>query len=210
MFIMSWKGAKNRRFLLLALAITFSLTVAAQAQESDQPKAVSPPTKHSLKEILADYDKLLMFMYVDVNRTVLVTVTEKIQKGDLPMRRLSIYKAHGKVFEKQYEYTTVDFFVSGHLTMDRSRLITTWGSGSAYSTKIFLVVGPIMKTLLNVGWKREPEFVDIAGDREPEIIIPVISIPGKNPDWAEVYSWDGQVYVKVKKIPWSQRLEITR
>jgi len=193
--------------LLLMLVVQTATAQVHQlhGQDDGRVNVLEQPMRSSLRTIRAD-SGLLMFTYLDVDRKLALAVSEQLRENNLPLRKMSIYGASGQLFEKTQEYVTVDWFLNAYPTVDRTRLITTWGTGSAYRLKVFSLNGPEIKLLLSVGWKQEPEFVDLTGDNEVEILVPVVPIPGRGPESAEIYSWDGSGYVHLGTVPWAQRL----
>src|SRR5437867_1463550 len=92
--------------------------------EDSQWKAIHNAKSVSLKAALAQ-PGLLAFMYIDIDHTRLATVvTEKPQKGQLPLKRLTFYRAIGKSLIPTHEYGTVNWFAHGYSTLDGTRLIT--------------------------------------------------------------------------------------
>ena len=200
----------RKRLCLFVCAATccLDLAVTTHGQDDGRFNVFEPPMKSSLRTIRTD-SELLMFTYLTVDRKLVLAVFEQLRENNLPLRKMSVYKASGQLFEKTQEYVTVDGFVNAYPTVDRTRLITTWVTGSAYRLKVFSLNGPEFKLLVSLGWKQEPEFVDLTGDNEVEILVPVIPIPGRGPESAEIYSWDGRRYVHLRTVSWKQRLVLS-
>jgi len=191
-------------FLIIVIGHLYSARSVA-GEENGLLKPAIKRTTTDVKTILGEAG-LKAFLYIDLGQERFIAVTEQIRKGDLPLRRMSFYYGrNSKGYEKTHEYVTVNSFVAAYPTTDRTRLITIWEAGSAYRLEIFLFRGPNVGSVLSVGWKAEPEFADIDGDDEMEILVARDSVPGKEPESADAYTWDGTTYVRSRTLPWLQR-----
>ena len=187
--------------LLIELSIAFALnnrnTLSIVAQRGD-----------SKYQSIVNQAGLLTILYVGAEDNWIVTVVRKPQPGELPRYQMSFYhKINDKVFQKLYEYATVDRFQTAYVTIDRDRLFTVWTTGSAHRLQIFVVRDKSIKEVLSAGWKRDPEFVHLTKDNELEILIPSGEIADQEPKLAEIYQWNGKDYILVDKLPWADRLK---
>ncbi len=151
---------------------------------------------------------VLALLFVDAGRNQMAVVVEGPRRPDeLPPRLLSFYSRKGGQLVETHRFTTPNSFVAMHPTIDRTRLITTWASGSAYRTGIFALDKRNVRLVLWLGWKLPPEFVDLDGDGEEEVIHAIDGFAGAEPDKADIYKWTGRDYQLIRRVPWSARYE---
>jgi hypothetical protein len=154
---------------------------------------------------------LLTMLYAGPEDNWMVTVIRHPQPGQLPQYHTAFYrKTKDNLFQKWYEYTTVDRFQTAYVTIDRNRLFTVWTTGSAHRLRVFLISDKSIREVLSAGWKRDPEFVHLTKDSELEIIVPGGEIANQEPKFAEIYQWNGSDYILVEKLPWTSRLKNSR
>jgi len=187
--------------MLLELSVTFAL--------NDENTLLAVEQRHDIKyQSIVNQADLLTMLYVGSEDNWIVTVVRKPQPGGLPQYHMSFYqKIKDGVFQKLYEYTTVDRFQTAYATIDRDRLFTIWTTGSAHRLRIFVAGDKSIKEVLSAGWKRDPEFVHLTKDNELEILIPSGEMADQEPKLAEIYQWNGKVYILVDKLPWAERLK---
>lgn len=193
--------------LAAPMVLAFTMTFAAAQQLDDgiltkvsRGRPWTPPKRFGPGGTLA-----LGFMDVDAGR--LAVVTEGLRKpGRLPSVVLSFHvRGDGRLVET-YRFTTVNTFVEMHPNSGGDRLITTWAAGSGHRTVIFAWEKDEVRGVLWLGWQRPPEFVDLDGDGEEEIIHAVPNVPSfLPPDTAEIYKWTGRDYQLSRTVPWPDR-----
>ena len=149
---------------------------------------------------------VLALTFTDPERDHLTVATEEPRKGgDMPRRVLAFYVRKGSVFVETHRFTTSYHFVSMFSNIAGNRLITTWASGSAFRTGIFALDQNDVRVVLWVGWKWPVEFVDLDGDREPEVVHASDGVAGAAPTKAVVYRWSGRGYQRIGDVPWVER-----
>lgn len=190
-------------FIVNSIFLTPSISanlesIGGQLKENNDNKEVG------LNEIL-DQPGLRSMLYIDLKRTWMVTVTQEEKEDSLPVRKMSFFKGKGKLFVKRYEYETVDSYCTSYTTLDRDRLFSIWAGGSAYRLIIFSAKENEIQPVLVTSWKEEPEFVNLFGDAELEIVVPTDWTPEDGAKTAEIYSWNGKNYFLSKALPWERR-----
>ncbi|MBI1811402.1 MAG: hypothetical protein HY035_03140 [Nitrospirae bacterium] len=164
-------------------------------------------TKATKYESIIKQSGLLAMQYVDSEKKLLVTVTKEDSKDKFPFRCLAFYKRlKGTDFKKISEYRTPDSFNTAYTSIDSDRLFTVWSTGSAFRLAVFSINNnEAINVVLYVGWKGSYELVHLTPNIDWDIIIPVGWIPGKGPQFAEVYKWDVDKYIRICSIPWDDR-----
>jgi len=62
--------------------------------------------------------------------------------------------------------------------------------------------------VLWLGWKQAPEFVDLDGDGDEEVIHAVPNPEQeKTAATAEIYKWNGMQYALIGTVPWASRFQ---
>lgn len=190
--------------LIIMVPILFVVNVSASDIEGQLLSSNGPATKYS--SIINDPALITTFL-TGQEDAWLITVRKRIQQDSLPQYYLSFFMRlkDGK-YQKKYEYRTVNTFQTAYSTIEKDRLLSIWTAGSAHRLLIFSFGNTSVKEVLSEGWKREPEFVHLTDDIEPEIIIPFDEEPGKEPKYGVIYEWRDNNYILVKKALWKDRL----
>lgn len=199
------KKALSFAILTTLLIINFGAKTTLSGGEKLLP--VKQRTETNFRTLI-NQDKLLTMLYMGSEHGWLVTVARNPQKNQLPIYQMSFYqRIKSGIFKKLFEYESVDTFQTAYTTIERDRLLTVWTAGSAHRLKIFAVTGNAIREVLSVGWKGDPEFVHLTKDNELEILIPVEEFPGRWPQFAERYQWNGTEYILVDKVAWEDRFK---
>lgn len=191
--------------LIIMVPILFVVNVSASDIEGQFLSSNGPATKYS--SIIND-PALITTFFTGQEDTWLITVRKRVQQDSLPQYYLSFFLRTSKdgKYQKKFEYRTVNTFQTAYSTIEKDRLLSIWTAGSAHRLIIFSIGNTIVKEALSEGWKREPEFVHLTADIEPEIIIPFDEEPGKEPKYGVIYEWRKDRYILVKKALWKDRL----
>ena len=197
----------ERAFYLAILAITLLIDFETKSILAGNEKLLSDK-QHTDYRTLINQDGLLSMLYMGSKHEWLVTVTRNPQNHELPIYRMSFHlKIKADIFEKLFEYESVDIFQTAYTRIEGDRLLSVWTTGSAHRLKIFAVIGKTVREVLSVGWKSDPEFVHLTKDNELEILVPLGELPGQWPQFAERYRWSGTEYVLIDKVFWEDRFK---
>lgn len=180
----------------------------AYATTSDESTFIKINETKAIKyESIINQSGLIAMQYVDADEKWLITVIKENSKNKFPFYRLAFYKRFkGIGFNKISEYRTPDSFYTAYTSIDSDRLFTTWSTGSAFRLAVFSINNnEAINIVLYVGWKGSYELVHLTHNVDWDIIIPVDWLPGKGPQFAEVYKWDGDKYIKLCSLPWDDR-----
>ena len=148
--------------------------------------------------------------------TCIVTALKaKAQHSRIPTFQLSFYENSKNKLVKKYVYETMASFLSLYpLGEAGGNLVTIWIGGSGYQFVVFSISEGEIKIVFDDGSSSMPEFIDIDNDGDYEILITqgafrinyktkeVITLP----EARDVYKWNGDTYVKIKSIPWQNKL----
>jgi len=197
---------------LAALAVAVAAVAPAAAQLEDPAAALrrvmngqawTMPKRLGANGVLA-------VAYLDADRSRLAAVRERREApGDPPTRTLSFYFKRGQALVETYRFTTSHAFVAMHPSEEGDRLFTTWAGGGGIATVVFGVAPGEVRVALAIP-RREPEFADVDGDGELEILEP-IELPGQSaPSRAHVHKWNGKEYRLLRVVPWSPRAPAER
>lgn len=153
--------------------------------------------------------RIVGMTFVDTAQQELAVVSEKRAPNTGGTERtLSFYSKRGANWSETYRFVTPNTFGGMYPLGDDRRLVTTWISGSASRTGVFYVARSDVRIVLWLAWQQTPEFVDLDGDGETEVVAAVPTFPGtRPPEEAEVYRWDGQQYVMARRVPWPLRFK---
>jgi hypothetical protein len=191
-------------FFIIMVPILFVANVAASDIEGQFLSSNGSDSKYS--RIIND-PALIAAFFTGQENSWLITVRKRGQQDSLPQYYLSFFlRSKNGNYRKKYEYRTVNTFQTVYSTIEKDRLMSIWTTGSAHRLIIFSIGDTIVKEVLSEGWKREPEFVHLTADIEPEIIIPIDEEPGKEPKYGAIYEWRDNRYILVKKALWKDRL----
>ena len=194
----------------LAMLLSFSSTGWAFQLEEDEGVLTLIPKGRVWKAPQSmGQAEILALAFIDDDRNCLAVLVEEPGKPEeLPERVLSFYfRKQGRLVET-YRFTTPNSFETMYPTREGKRLITTWATGSGHRTGIFAIVNGAVQVVFWIGWNHPPQFVDIDGDGEEEIIHAVPVFPSsKTPEVAEIYKWDGREYKLLRNVPWARRFE---
>jgi|SRR5437867_4107308 len=195
----------------LAMFLPFSSTGLAFQPEEDEGVLTLVPKGRVWKGPQGmGQAEILALAFIDDDRNCLaVLVEEPGQPKDIRERILSFYFRKQGRFVEIYRFTTPNFFETMYPTGEGTRLITTWATGSGHRTGIFAIVNGAVQVVFWIGWNHPPQFVDLDGDGETEIIHAIPVYPSsKTPEVAEIYKWDGHEYKLLRSVPWTRRFEI--
>jgi hypothetical protein len=199
----------------LGLAFVSMLLVctpaASQLEKDDWTLTKTPPREWRMPDRIGR-GGILALAFVDPTRQRVVVAREDDAVGDTPVYRyVSFYQSRdGKLIET-HQFKTSYLFSGMRGNILGTRLITTWASGSAYRTGVFVMEKDDVRLVLWFGWKSPPEFVDLDGDGEDEVIQPVYRLyrPGSfAPSEAIIWRWNGNGYSVVRRAPWAERYRL--
>lgn len=191
-------------FFIVIVPILFVANVSASDIEGQFLSSNGSDMKYS--RIIND-PTLIEAFFTGQENTWLITVRKTIHQDGLPQYFLSFFlRSRNGSYREKYEYKSDDIFQTAYSTIEKDRLLSIWTTGSAHRLIIFYIGDTVVKQVLSEGWKREPEFVHLTDDIEPEIIIPVDEEPGKEPKYGAIYEWRDNKYILVKKKLWKDRL----
>jgi hypothetical protein len=192
--------------VLVSILVTAGCVTAAQRNDGAGTlrKVAGGPTWSMPKRLGAD--GVLAIAYVDTPRTRLAVARERGHGA--AERVLAFYVRRGKAFVETHRFTTTYSFIAMRASETGDRLFTTWASGKGVSTVVFGVDGSDVRVALSLS--QEPEFVDVDGDGESEIVEAVESPGSHAPSGARVYRWNGKEYTLLRTVPWTERLMLVR
>ncbi len=130
----------------------------------------------------------------------------------LPARVLTVYQKEGKRFNKIFERSTADTFISAYpLSESGGRFFTSWTGGSAYHFEVLAYVNGKVKEVLNVSSRGMPEIV-IDGNEQESFLITHMNLT--NGTWSrrsesvtDIYRWTGEMYEKTGTAKWAERFK---
>ncbi|MDD4591754.1 MAG: hypothetical protein PHG06_15195 [Parabacteroides sp.] len=154
-----------------------------------------------------DHQKIISVPWdVGLNEPLKVVVNESFDKKEkIHIREFAIYRHVNNHLKKIYSFETPDHPVSISQTQDSGgKLLTIWIGGSAYHISVYYFNSNNVIRVLETGSRMFPELIHLSSGADAFIIT---GSNGNKLNESEIYCWQNNNYVMLKKLPFERRFE---